>query len=647
MKRFKSLSLKKKRTLAIAGISLAVLAVGGTIAYNQNSALFNNLFRLQSDVVEFTETFNSPEDWQPCQEIDKTAIATNKNATPRYVRMKINEYWRAKDTTTPITDHETTDLPLTWNDSGTDKHYAVINTQNDDKWELKNDGWYYYKTTLAQNESTLSLLKSVTFNCDASLAGETTYTDGGRVSESNPTEYAEANYHLYITFQMSDEEMGPKQHHADCDNPSILYDIIACQSQGPDDGVDFGLRASSTVDNYNGVNTISSSKNDEFPIHYFRGGVTNNYLDYNGFCWRLVRTAEKGGVKMIYAGVKGGNGCIDTSTSSSSDNVVWIGSGEYNSNWNETYLGRYELAHAGYMFDGEEKYYDVAGNFAGHFAGSDVTWNGTEYVLTDPVRFGNPYNTNGHNYVCFDPANPGNFDDHCEFVLYYISVVSGTNYGIRLVNGANWEDALAEMQTNTKSSTAKTAIDAWYDSNITSGRDHIEASVTYCNDRTGATAASAGSGVYIHAFGPYLRIRGDNGVSPKPSMDCRKNDAFSVDSTTGNGALTRPIAMLTTDEYMLAGFCFNGETSHSFPAAQRCRGASDGSNYLDSYYETWTMSPLSHDGNNTDMATAGNSTWIGYSSTGGSSSRYRPTLALKFDTEVEGTGTASDPYTIK
>lgn len=128
MKRFKNLSLKKKRTLAIAGVSLVTLTIVGTIAYHQDSMFFANIFRAKDDVVEFSETFESPENWQPCQEVPKTAVATNRNDSPRYVRMKINEYWRVKDTQTPTDDHTTTDLPLTWDDNGVEKHFAIINT---------------------------------------------------------------------------------------------------------------------------------------------------------------------------------------------------------------------------------------------------------------------------------------------------------------------------------------------------------------------------------------------------------------------------------------------------------------------------------------------------------------------------------------
>ena len=638
--------LKNKKTILFAGLSAFILVFVGSLAYNKDLFSFANLFHLGGDVVEFVETFDSPDNWTPCTTTPKTAIATNKNNSPRYVRMKINEYWRTSDTTTPESDHETSDLPLTWDDNGTEKHYAVINTQNDDKWELKSDGWYYYKTTLGQDESTLSLLESVTFNCEVNTAGEVRYSVDGKSSESIPTEYGGAKYHLYITFQMSAEPMGPVQHTANCGNPTILYDIIACQTNGPDDNVDFTARASSTVDNYNGVNTISSSKDDLFPIYYFRGEVANNYLEFNGFCWRLVRTAENGGVKMIYAGEKDSNGCIDTSAlaQAGSDKVVWIGSGEFNSVWNETYLLRYEMAHAGYMFDGE-KYYDVAGNsMGGHFAGTDANWDGTKYVLVSPERVGNPFSTGGHNYVCYDPSNPSDFSSECETVLYYSAYYNNTYYGILLSGGAKWEDALAEMQANTKSSNAKTAIDTWYDANITSGRNHIETSVTYCNDRSGQFVAS--DGFYSYVFGSYSRIRGADGVSTKPSMACRKNDAFSTDSTTGNGALSKPVALLSADEYMLAGFCLVGEASHSYATTQRCHGAGGGSNYLDSYYEAWTMSPLAHDGNNTDMAVADNFTWMNHDSAGGVNNVYRPALALKFDTVVRGSGTATDPYTI-
>ena len=48
--------LKNKKALIIAGISVAVLAIAGTIAYYSDSMFLRNLFHLANDVSEFTET---------------------------------------------------------------------------------------------------------------------------------------------------------------------------------------------------------------------------------------------------------------------------------------------------------------------------------------------------------------------------------------------------------------------------------------------------------------------------------------------------------------------------------------------------------------------------------------------------------------
>lgn len=214
----KKKSIRQKKAFIIAGISVVTLGILGTIAYNMDALNFNNLFHLGDSVDEYTDIFTSPTGWVPCQEIDKTAVATNRNSNVRYARMKIDEYWRTEDTQTPSTDHTTTDLPLTWDDNGTTEEYGIINTQNDNDWELLEDGWYYYKTPLQQNESTRSLLKSVTFNCKAKLVenGTSTTTATGQSAESVPTAYAGSHFHVYVTMQLSDEEWERPQYHADC-----------------------------------------------------------------------------------------------------------------------------------------------------------------------------------------------------------------------------------------------------------------------------------------------------------------------------------------------------------------------------------------------------------------------------------------------
>jgi hypothetical protein len=43
-------------------------------------------------------------------------------------------------------------------------------------------------------------------NCDAQLIDGVSYSADGKTGTTVPSDYAEATYHLYITFQMSDTE---------------------------------------------------------------------------------------------------------------------------------------------------------------------------------------------------------------------------------------------------------------------------------------------------------------------------------------------------------------------------------------------------------------------------------------------------------
>ena len=102
------------------------------------------------------------------------------------------------------------------------------------------------------------------------------------------------------------------------------------------------------------------------------------------------------------------------------------------------------------------------------------------------------------------------------------------------------------------------------------------------------------------------------------------------------------------DEYVLAGYCLTTEVfaTYAWPGSDRCSGT-HGNAYLDSGYSSWTMTPMGHESNNTDMATVSNWSDISYDSTGGVKRSFRPVLALKNSVEVEGAGTQADPYRLK
>ena len=111
----------------------------------------------------------------------------------------------------------------------------------------------------------------------------------------------------------------------------------------------------------------------------------------------------------------------------------------------------------------------------------------------------------------------------------------------------------------------------------------------------------------------------------------QKNDAFTVsDTTNGNGALTYPVGLLSTDEIVLAGGW----------------SASNSGYYLYSGQYWWASSPSSF---------YGSIAYVRYvSSDGNANTNYyvdrnygvRPVFNLKAEVLAQGSGTATDPYRI-
>ena len=65
-------------------------------------------------------------------------------------------------------------------------------------------------------------------------------------------------------------------------------------------GVQFNAMSSNT--NGKGVYIRTGTQNDAYPIYYYRGDVDNNNVLFGDFCWKIVRTTNTGGVKLIYNG---------------------------------------------------------------------------------------------------------------------------------------------------------------------------------------------------------------------------------------------------------------------------------------------------------------------------------------------------------
>ena len=133
--RIKTNRLSKKPIIALLFVGV-FLFIGGAFAFNTDSFSFNNLFHFGAHVATHTEEFVSPEDWKTCEEVPKTLVTRNDSTHDIYVRLSYDEYWRMQN--------DITNLPLTKDGI----RLAVINFQNEDDWELRDDGWYYFKESL-------------------------------------------------------------------------------------------------------------------------------------------------------------------------------------------------------------------------------------------------------------------------------------------------------------------------------------------------------------------------------------------------------------------------------------------------------------------------------------------------------------------
>lgn len=187
---------KKKNNWPLLALCLvAVLGVvGGTFAYFTSSDTFANTFSTKPYKTEVVETFDSPDNWTPGTTTNKTVVVNNPGDVEVAVRVSFTEEWK---------DSLGVALPL----EKDGVRAAIINYSADKatKWTEKTEGgvtYYYYNTKLAKNDSTTSLIQSVTFSPDVTIAADTTcVTDDENHTKTCTTttkEYGGGTYTLTI-----------------------------------------------------------------------------------------------------------------------------------------------------------------------------------------------------------------------------------------------------------------------------------------------------------------------------------------------------------------------------------------------------------------------------------------------------------------
>ena len=101
--------------------------------------------------------------------------------------------------------------------------------------------------------------------------------------------------------------------------------------------IDYKVR--SGVSGTNGI-YMTTATNGNVPVYYFRGDAdkVNNNIIFNNMCWKIIRTTENNGVKLIYNGTPT-NGKCETQTGETTQ----IGTSKFNTKYDDN-------AYVGYMY---------------------------------------------------------------------------------------------------------------------------------------------------------------------------------------------------------------------------------------------------------------------------------------------------------
>jgi len=263
-------------------------------------------------------------------------------------------------------------------------------------------------------------------------------------------------------------------------------------------------------ENGQGLMQRENTKNDKYPILYYRGDVSNNNVIYANFCWLIVRTTETGGIKLIYNGEINEDGSCNNYSYAGFD----LETGSYDENYDSELINQY-INKTKYAFN---------------------------EIAASPVYVGYMYN------------------DTQEFSSY--TTLYATEYIAHLAN--NTIDGETGRHTqNLKDSNAKSIIDAWYETNIQGKpEESLLEDTVWCNDRSVTDKTYSIENYETNGgFNYAASTRTFNCADAEcysyfstPSLTCNRDvDKFTVEDANGNGDLNYPIGLLTVDEMIISG----------------------------------------------------------------------------------------------
>lgn len=203
--------------------------------------------------------------------------------------------------------------------------------------------------------------------------------------------------------------------------------------------------------------------------------------------------------------------------------------------------------------------------------------------------------------------------------------------------------SLQSNRYNNYDSPIKGVVDTWYENNLkTNYEKYLSTTAVYCNDRNvgkGDYCSKCLTGFYYAA---HTRLE----TNKTPTYACENsNDRFTSDTSTGNGRLKYPIALMTADEIAFAGGV-SYQQAQTYFYYNSMNISSTGSTWW------WSMTPNGLVGGNMPYASvyglqASDSPGVVRGVDVSATIAVRPVISLKSCVKYSsGDGSSGSPYTI-
>ena len=285
-------------------------------------------------------------------------------------------------------------------------------------------------------------------------------------------------------------------------------------------------------DTYVKLYSESDASSYSHPVYYFNGAVENNNVLFGGFCWKIVRTTDTGGVKMVYNGVQTDGSCNNSGTASQLASTK-----AFNSTYNSP-------AYVGYM-------YNTVYTYSSKSLISSISFSGSKIVGDSVTYSGSTYTLNNKSTVSVSSSNisdvVGKYTCNSSSATscsspYYIVGYSGTKIYYYRLSGGNTDGTSFSKDyvfgnsftyangTYTLSDTVTISSDTWA-GNISSNKTSINTHHYTCFT-DGTTCTSIYYIYYIDGITPYY-ITITNGKSVDDALNemLYADDVNKTDST--------------------------------------------------------------------------------------------------------------------